>query len=326
MQDSHGRTIDYIRISVTDQCNLRCVYCMPCENTGLSACQLTIAELETLCGCFAELGIQNIKITGGEPLMRRDVAEIIFRIKKIPGIRSVTLTTNGVLLAEKIKKLREAGLDAVNISMDSLSETEYEEISQRNMLGKTLEGLEAALACPGLSVKINCVPIKGMNDSQIVPIAALAKDRNLHVRFIEMMPIGYGKNFAFQGEEEIKRRLEKELGIHLVPYEGRLGHGPSHYYTAKGFQGKIGFISAVTHKFCDDCNRVRLTSDGFLKTCLQYNIGCDLKALLEKKAPREQLLTAIRESIYNKPLCHHFEQPEKDRQTEEQRGMSQIGG
>ena len=322
MQDSHGRTIDYIRISVTDQCNLRCVYCMPCENTGLSACQLTIAELETLCGCFAELGIQNIKITGGEPLMRRDVAEIIFRIKKIPGIRSVTLTTNGVLLAEKIKKLREAGLDAVNISMDSLSETEYEEISQR----KTLEGLEAALACPGLSVKINCVPIKGMNDSQIVPIAALARDRNLHVRFIEMMPIGYGKNFAFQGEEEIKRRLEKELGIHLVPYEGRLGHGPSHYYTAKGFQGKIGFISAVTHKFCDDCNRVRLTSDGFLKTCLQYNIGCDLKALLEKKAPREQLLTAIRESIYNKPLCHHFEQPEKDRQTEEQRGMSQIGG
>lgn len=326
MQDSHGRKIDYIRISVTDQCNLRCVYCMPNENTGLSACQLTIDELEVLCSCFSELGIQNIKITGGEPLMRRDVAEIISHIKKISGIRSVTLTTNGVLLAGKIAELREAGLDAVNISMDALNEEEYEEISQRNMLGRTLEGLEAALACPGLSVKINCVPIKGMNDSQIVPIAALARDRDLHVRFIEMMPIGYGKNFAFQGEEEIKSHLEEELRTRLIPYEGRLGHGPSHYYTAEGFRGKIGFISAVTHKFCRDCNRVRLTSDGFLKTCLQYNIGCDLKTLLERKVPREQLLTAIRESIYNKPLCHHFGQPERDTKMEEQRGMSQIGG
>ena len=146
------------------------------------------------------------------------------------------------------------------------------------------------------------------------------------MRFIEMMPIGYGKNFAFQGEEEIKSHLERELGVRLLPYEGRLGHGPSHYYTAEGFLGKIGFISAVTHKFCSDCNRVRLTSDGFLKTCLQYNIGCDLRTLLKKNASREQLLAAIRESIYNKPLCHHFEQPEKDQQTEERRGMSQIGG
>lgn len=326
MRDSHGRNIDYIRISVTDQCNLRCIYCMPDSKICTAAPQMTVDELAYLCGCFAQFGIRDIKITGGEPLVRRDVPELIGRMKEIPGIESVTITTNGVFLKEQIHNLAAAGLDAVNISMDSLDEKGYEKISRRNMLSKTLEGLDAALACPGLTVKVNCVPIKGMNDRQLARVASLAKDKNLHVRFIEMMPIGYGKNFAFQGEEQIKKLLEQELGITMIPYKGKLGHGPSHYYEVEGYRGKIGFISAVTHKFCDDCNRVRLTSDGFLKTCLQYNIGCDLKSLLRKKVSRDQLLTAIHESIYNKPLCHHFGEPGRDEQAEEQRGMSQIGG
>lgn len=331
MQDCHGRTIDYIRISVTDKCNLRCVYCMPEKSvTEKAHCDreqqiLTQDELERLCRCFARLGISKIKITGGEPLMRRDVTALISRLKAVPGIDNLTLTTNGVLLKEQLPYLVEAGVDAVNISIDSLDEQSYEQISRRKELKRTLEGIEAALSYPDLVVKINCVPLKGMNDRQLADIALLAKTRNIHVRFIEMMPIGFGKQFACQTEEEIKHILEAELGKELTPYKGRLGNGPSHYYSVEGFQGKLGFISAVSHKFCSECNRVRLTCGGFLKTCLQYNIGCDLLALLRGGASDEQLTDAVYQTIYNKPLCHHFDEPAADSDTE-QRSMSEIGG
>lgn len=325
MRDSHGRNIDYIRISVTDRCNLRCVYCMP-EQEECTAVRQQISgdDLIVLCECFAQLGIKNIKITGGEPLVRRDVPELIRRMKAIPGIESITLTTNGVLLKPQLPALVKAGLDAVNISLDSLDEEDYARISRRRTLSGALSGLDAACAYPDLLVKVNCVPIRGMNDEQLGAIAGLARDRNVHVRFIEMMPIGYGRRFAFQGEEEIRSRLEQELGKKLIPYEGKIGHGPSHYYAVEGFRGKIGFISAISHKFCEDCNRVRLTCDGFLKTCLQYNIGCDLRSLMEKGLSKEQIRSAIRETIYSKPLCHHFENPEEENR--EEGNMSQIGG
>lgn len=330
MQDCHGRTIDYIRISVTDKCNLRCIYCMPekctADKEGCGKEQLlTQEEIERLCRCFAALGISKIKITGGEPLLRRDVTSLISGMKAVPGIENITLTTNGVLLKEQLPYLVGAGVDAVNISMDSLDEQGYEQISRRKELKRTLEGIEAALSYPDLVVKINCVPLKGMNDHQLGEIAALAKTRNIHVRFIEMMPIGYGKQFACQTEEEIRHILEEELGKKLVPYKGRLGNGPSHYYSVEGFLGKLGFISAISHKFCDQCNRVRLTCDGFLKTCLQYNIGCDLLALLRSGASDARLTDAVYQTIYNKPLCHHFDEPTKDERAE-QRPMSEIGG
>lgn len=325
MQDCHGRNIDYIRISVTDRCNLRCIYCMPETEECTSRQQmLSQGEIERLCRCFAKMGISKIKITGGEPLVRGDVTQLISRLKAIDGIENITLTTNGVLLKEQLPSLVAAGVDAVNISIDSLDEQEYEKISRRRELKRTLEGIESALGYPNLTVKINCVPLKGMNDRQLAQIAKLAQTRNIHVRFIEMMPIGYGKQFQFQTEEEIKKVLEKQLGITLLPYQGKLGNGPSHYYTAEGYQGKLGFISAISHKFCSQCNRVRLTCDGFLKTCLQYNIGCDLRALLREEASEEMLMSAIYQTIYNKPLCHHFE--EEDTKQVECRKMSQIGG
>lgn len=325
MQDCHGRTIDYIRISITEKCNLRCIYCMPEKAECETETQiLTQEELERLCRCFVRVGISRIKITGGEPLMRKDVIGLISRLKAIPGIDSITLTTNGTMLKEQLPDLVQAGVTAVNISIDSLDEKGYEDISRRNGLARTLEGIDAALTYPELVVKINCVPLKGKNDRQLAEIARLAMTKNIHVRFIEMMPIGYGKQFRCQTEEEIKNILTRELGKELVPYNGRLGNGPSHYYTVDGFRGKIGFISAISHKFCSECNRVRLTSDGYLKTCLQYNIGCDLLTLLRKGANDRELTDAIYQTIYNKPLCHHFgeELPEDS----EQKGMSQIGG
>lgn len=269
---------------------------------------LTQDEIERLCRCFAQLGISKIKITGGEPLMRKDVTGLISKLKAIPGIDNITLTTNGTLLKEQLPYLVEAGVDAVNVSIDSLDEQGYQDISRRNGLAKTLEGIEAALTYPNLIVKINCVPLKGKNDEQLARIAKLAMTKNIHVRFIEMMPIGYGTQFRCQTEDEIKGILTEQLGITLQPYAGRLGNGPSHYYTVDGFQGKIGFISAISHKFCSECNRVRLTCGGFLKTCLQYNIGCDLLSLLRKGASDKELTEVIYQTIYNKPLCHHFEE------------------
>ena len=329
MKDSHERQIDYIRISVTDRCNLGCIYCRP---DGVPSCEsdrlLDREELLRLCRCFAGLGISKIKITGGEPLVRSDVSEIIASMKKIPGIENITLTTNGILLSGQISDLVKAGLDGVNISIDSLDEECYRKICGKNELKNVIEGIDAALKYPDLLVKVNCVPLKGINDDQLVQIALLAKSRNMHVRFIEIMPMGYGRGFACLTEDEVKRILQENLSETLIPYKHKLGNGPGHYYEIPGFTGKIGFISAVSHKFCGECNRIRLTCDGFLKACLQYNIGCDLRTMIKERASDAMLTEAMKATIYNKPKCHQFERKNEWEAAEarEERGMSQIGG
>ena len=282
---------------------------------------LTDDKIVRLCQVLGKNGVKKIKLTGGEPLIRPNLPELIQRIKSIPGIEQVTLTTNGVLLGEKIDELVKAGLDAVNVSIDHLDEKEYEKITRRNQLRTVLQGLEKAVQYDQLLVKINCVPIAA-KEEQIVDLVKLAKNRKIHVRFIEVMPIGMGKHMESYSEEQIIEILERQIGK-LNPYTEKLGNGPSHYYEIDGFLGKIGFISAISHKFCDECNRVRVTSEGYLKTCLQYDIGANLIPFLDEGKESELEMT-IRKAIDIKPKSHKFHEEKEGK--EEHRGMSQIGG
>ena len=324
MKDRYGREIDYLRISITDRCNLRCVYCMP--EKGI--CQisheeiLTYDEITRICQCMTTLGIHKIKLTGGEPLTRKNCADLVAMLKGLPGIEKVTLTTNGVLLKEQLKDLAQAGIDNINISLDTLNETEFRKITRRDGLSGVLESVQEALKYPEIGLKINCVPV--VEDTEnLVAIAGIAEDNPIHVRFIEMMPIGFGKDFIFRGENEICSVLERAYG-RMIPDNTRYGNGPCHYYRIEGFQGRIGFISAMTHKFCDQCNRVRLTAEGYLKACLQYQTGISLKELMRSGCTDQELTEAIRKIIWEKPKSHHFTSAyiEED----ELKLMSQIGG
>lgn len=325
MVDACNRKIDYIRISITDRCNLRCVYCMPEEGIACMRHEdiLSYEEIVRLCRSFYTLGIRKVKLTGGEPLVRLEVSKLVEMLKKDCKMESVTLTTNGILLTKQLKGLYEAGLDAVNISLDTLDRKKFCEISRRDELLRVMDGISYALTFPKLNVKINCVPTRS-NALDILSIAGLAKDKKLNVRFIEMMPIGLGKQSEGIREDELIQKLEKEYG-RLTPYEGHLGNGPAHYYSVDGFQGKIGFISAISHKFCSDCNRIRLTADGYLKTCLQYELGVNLKDKMRKGASEEELLKIIRETILAKPGSHHFLEEDGEERLERHH-MSQIGG
>lgn len=326
MIDRCGRKIDYLRISVTDRCNLRCIYCMPEGGVKLVDRSMILQEPELVrvVRVMAELGICKIKLTGGEPLVRPGMPSLIRLLKEIPGIRKVTLTTNGVLLKEQMKDLAYAGLDGLNISLDSLEEVCYQKIAGRDNLHETLEGIREALKYPSVSLKINCVPL-GLEEQDLCEIAALAQRYPLHVRFIEMMPIGYGKEFRGMQEAEILELLEKRFGK-LIPYEGeKIGNGPCHYYSVNGFMGKIGFISAISHKFCRECNRIRLTSQGYLKTCLQYTAGRDLREVIRSGGTDEDLKKVIREALAEKPEGHAFLEKAPEDETEKL-CMSQIGG
>ena len=334
MRDQFGRNIDYMRVSVTDRCNLRCIYCMTEEGVPCVSHSdiLTFDEIRRICGIGAELGISRIKLTGGEPLVRRGLPGLLGMLKKIPGIEQVTLTTNGILLKDNINELVSNGLDAVNISIDTLDPEYYHKITRRGGIEEVLSGLDAALSYPALKVKVNCVPLKGMPEETYVQLASLAKDRDVDVRFIEMMPIGLGKEYCGVSGQEIYNILKERFG-EAERCNGKFGNGPAVYVQFSGFQGKIGFIDAVTHKFCSTCNRVRLTSEGRLKLCLQYETGIDMRKLLRSGADDEVIRQEMRRVIYEKPACHHFADGRPDTPASlsgdeklETRDMSQIGG
>lgn len=325
MLDSYGRSIDYLRISITDRCNLRCTYCMPDDGITWLPHEdiLSNEEILRLCKVFAKLGVKKMRLTGGEPLVRKGLPQLLSSIKSIDGIESVSLTTNGVLLAQQLPDLLSAGLDGVNLSLDTLDKDQFFAIARRDLLGDTLAGLQAAIqVADRLNVKVNCVPM-GDNDAQLVPLAQMAKDNPIAVRFIEMMPIGLGSTQARRTQEEVVAMLEQSFGP-IQSCDRALGAGPSQYVTFQDFKGKIGFISAMTHKFCSDCNRVRLTATGFLKTCLQYDIGEDLRSILRSSQDDALLENAIIHAILNKPVAHHF--AEENTQQDENRKMFQIGG
>ena len=321
----YQRDIHYLRLSVTDLCNLRCRYCMPDGVEKLEReAVLTYEEFLRLAALFARCGIDTVRVTGGEPLVRKNVAQLVAGLKETPGIRRVTLTTNAVLLAEQLPALLDAGLDSVNISLDTLRPEVFRQITARDDFAAVQAGLQAALQS-GLPVKLNCVPQAGVNEGELEQLAALAKDNAMQVRFIEMMPIGYGAAMPCISGPELRARFARrwpELAPLSAAQEHALGDGPAVYYTVPGWQGSIGFIAAVHGKFCASCNRVRLTSQGFLRPCLASETGCDLRALLRSGADDAQLLAAIRETIWAKPREHHF----NDSSMPATRGMYRIGG
>lgn len=322
MKDTYNRIIDYLRISITDRCNLRCRYCMP-EDIPFVPHEriLRYEELLRIVRACAQEGIAKIKVTGGEPLVRKGCTEFISQLKEIPGIEAVTLTTNGVLLEKNLDGLKAAGLDGLNISLDSLHRERYREITGRDYFEQVYRGIQGAMDA-GLRVKINCVPIHGINSDEIRDFFELAKTQDINVRFIEMMPIGNGKAFEPMQMSDILGDLKAGYaGVEKV--EKRLGNGPAVYYRGSDFVGNVGFIGAVHHKFCDSCNRIRLTSEGFLKLCLYHSSGTDLRALIRGGADDETLQQAIADAIRHKPKEHSFYQWSADEDT---RNMSQIGG
>jgi len=322
MLDRQGRAIDYVRVSVTDRCDLRCVYCMPAEGVcPLSHNDvLSYEEIVRIVRLLARLGVKKVRLTGGEPLVRKGLPSLVEKIRVIPGIERVVLTTNGMLLSEQLPALVSAGLDGVNISLDALDEGVFERITRRPGADKVLRSIDDALS-EGVTVKVNCVP-SALNRSQLVPMAKhFLPDARLSLRFIEMMPIGLGKETEGIPEAALKALLTEYFGI-LLPLEHESLAGPCRYFSVPGYPGKLGFISAVSDCFCPGCNRVRLTSTGFLKTCLQYDEGAALKPLLSESDA--VLLEAVRETIWRKPERHRFSQPGGAHL--ERHNMSQIGG
>ena len=322
MFDSTRRDIHYLRLSVTDLCNLRCRYCMPDGVEKLEReAVLTYEEFLRLAALFAQCGIDTVRVTGGEPLVRKNVAQLVAGLKAIPGIRKVTMTTNGILLAQQLPALLAAGLDSVNISLDTLRPEVFRQITARDEFAAVQAGLQTALES-GIPVKLNCVPQAGVNEGELEDLAALAENRPLQVRFIEMMPIGYGAAMPCISGPELRQRFAHRWPGLQPLAEADFGDGPAVYYTVPGWQGSIGFIAAVHGKFCASCNRVRLTSQGFLRPCLASEAGYDLRALLRSGASDAALLQAIRETIWAKPREHHFE----DSSMPATRGMYRIGG
>lgn len=324
MKDSYGRTIDYMRISITDHCNLRCIYCRPKEEKiGPEEEILTLDEIKTIGEAAAELGIRKIKITGGEPLVRKDCPEVISTLKAADGIDQVTLTTNGVLLKKYLKDLISAGVDGINISLDTMVPARYRDITGCDAFESVFWAVSQAPKLP-IPIKVNAVSMEwGDNQKQDWKgLAELARQYPVDVRFIEMMPLGYGKQFLGVSHEDLLEDM-KQYYPEMCLDERKHGHGPAVYYRNPGFLGSIGFISAIHGKFCEQCNRVRLTARGYLKTCLCYEDGVDLRTILREKKGKEALIQAMAQAIERKPEAHCFEHPSG---VTEEKNMSEIGG
>lgn len=323
MLDRYGRVINYLRISVTDRCNLRCCYCMPegVQDVGMKNI-LTFEEIWEIVRTGVSLGITHIRITGGEPLVRKGCVDLIRGIREIPGVETITMTTNGVLLGNYGKQLKEAGVDGVNISLDTLDPEEFYKITGKRELQEVLAGIRAVKTA-GLPVKLNAVNRKELDP---IPLVRYAQEENLPLRFIEMMPVGYGKKYVGRSNEELRETLEAVCGKAecMTNREdlSRMGSGPAVYYQFSDLKVPVGFISAIHGKFCDTCNRVRLTAEGYLKLCLCYAEGEDLRRVL-REGEKENLRTIMEQTIFRKPAAHCFEHPAEMTETHE---MVKIGG
>lgn len=323
MLDRYGRVINYLRISVTDRCNLRCCYCMPegVQDVGMKNI-LTFEEIWEIVRTGVSLGITHIRITGGEPLVRKGCVDLIRGIREIPGVETITMTTNGVLLGNYGKQLKEAGVDGVNISLDTLDPEEFYKITGKRKLQEVLAGIRVAKTA-GLPVKLNAVNRKELDP---IPLVRYAQEENLPLRFIEMMPVGYGKKYVGRSNEELWETLEAVCGKAecMTNREelSRMGSGPAVYYQFSDLKVPVGFISAIHGKFCDTCNRVRLTAEGYLKLCLCYDEGEDLRRVL-REGEKENLRTIMEQTIFRKPAAHCFEHPAEMTETHE---MVKIGG
>lgn len=331
MKDAHGRVIDYLRISLTDRCNFRCIYCMPEDGV----CQmdhdeiLRIEDIERLVKVAAGIGIKSIRLTGGEPLVRKGVVDLVDAITDIDGIENVSMTTNGVLLPVMAEDLKRAGLSRVNISLDTLDPEQFKYVTRVGKLEDTLAGIDAALETGFDPVKVNAVTVKSL-DQDFLAFAKLSMDRPLHVRFIEYMPVGdssengtgWGKEDVIPSEELFSIINERAAIEGLPPLESAaadpLGWGPARYFEFPDAKGTVGFISPLSRHFCSACNRLRMTADGKIRPCLFSDTEYDAKQAL-RNGTDEQVRAVLMEALGAKPDDHHDK-------VGTERGMSQIGG
>lgn len=332
MKDGQGRQIDYLRISLTDRCNLRCIYCMP--EHGVKSIPhesiLTLEEVHKAIECASQLGIKHIRFTGGEPTVRKGLLGLIERTAQTPGIESVALTTNAILLPNMAADLKAAGLSRVNISLDTLDAEQYRFITRRGNLDDALKGVEAALSSGLSPVKLNTVVVRSLNQD-LLSFARLTVDAPLHVRFIEYMPIGSGEDCGGCGwglddvvpAKEIIETINMQaqsIGLgSLQPTTATLdGWGPAQYYRLPDAQGTVGVISAISNHFCASCNRLRLTADGKIKPCLFSDTEYDIRSAL-RKGDKEEVLSVFEAALSHKPSGH-------EHRVGTRRMMSQVGG
>lgn len=304
MIDFQGRSIEYLRLSVTDRCNLRCQYCMPEEGIEKLSHQdlLSLEELKTMVEELAKLGIKKVRITGGEPLVRNGISALIRDIKSVEGIQEIAMTTNGILLKPMLKSLKEAGLDRVNISLDTLKPDKYAQMTRGGDLQAVFEAIEETKSLGMSPIKINVVLMKDFNDDEIEDFVNLTRLEPIEVRFIELMPIGEVSKWS--KNQYLSNQVVLERVPSLMPIKSTNPSSPASYYRVDGALGKIGLISPMSCKFCEHCNRIRLTATGKLKTCLHTNEEVDLRPFL--KEPEQMSLLASR-AIFDKPKEHQLE-------------------
>jgi len=324
LSDSFQRPINYLRISVTDRCNLRCLYCMPEEGVSLMSHKdiLTYEEIYTVVKVAAGLGINKVRLTGGEPLVRLGLADLVKMLAGVPGIDDLSLTTNGILLAQSAAALKKAGLRRVNVSLDTLRPERFRQITRCGELQDTLKGIEAAKAVGLEPVKINMVVMAGVNDDELVDFARKTVAEGWHVRFIEHMPVTADDPASPRlfSVKEMRKAIEA-LGK-LEPWKVDVGNGPAKYFRLPGARGTVGFITPVTEHFCYQCNRLRLTADGKLRPCLLSEQEIDLREALRSGAPPEELRRLIEKAIAGKPERHYLDEGKK----RNGRPFSQVGG
>jgi GTP 3',8-cyclase len=326
LADQFNRPVTYLRVSVTDKCNLRCVYCMP--ERGLPWLPkdeiLSYEEIAAIVRAAASVGVRSVRLSGGEPLIRKDLARLVEEIAAIDGIDDIALSTNALLLEEQIDALVSAGLRRVNISLDTLREVRFLEIARRPGLERVLAGIDAAIARGLGPVKINCVVMRGRNDDEIAAFAQWTKERAVYVRFIELMPVHENLDVqrdAYMSSDEILERV-RSIG-ELAPVSGPGGNGPARYFAFAGARGAVGVISPLSHDYCERCNRVRLTASGRLRLCLFGDYEVDLRTPLREGASQTELADRMRAAMLIKPERHHLRLGEA---ASRMRAFSEIGG
>jgi len=324
--DTMGRNINYLRISITDRCNLRCRYCMPLEGVEKLEHEriLSLEEIARLVRVAAGVGIRKVRLTGGEPLIRKNLPQLIRYIREIPEIDDLALTTNGILFADVAKELQAAGLDRINFSLDTLVAEKYDYITRGGKLDAAIRAIYKALELQMEPVKINTVIIKGFNDDEVLDFADLAYNNPLHIRFIEFMPIGdlqFWKKDSIVSSNEARNMIKQRYEL----VEGRkiTGNGPAKYYHLDGGMGTVGFISPMSNHFCAECNRIRMTAEGKLRACLYDKNETDLRIAMKGGGSDEELRRLFLNTIYYKPDKHSMNSGWGE---ENERKMYQIGG
>jgi GTP 3',8-cyclase len=325
--DSFGRVHNNLRISVTDRCNIRCFYCMPADNVQFMDRKdlLTFEEIERFVRAVVPLGIDKLRLTGGEPLVRRDLHKLVSRLAPIEGINDIGMTTNGILLTEQAEDLFNAGLRRLNVSLDALDAEKFKQVTRREGYEKVVEGIQVAKRVGFQKIKINAVAIKGITDDEVIPFGHFARDTGCEVRFIEYMPLD--ADAAWERDkvlfaDEILEILSREFGP-MVPCSDFDPHAPAHDYTFTDGVGRIGLIASISHPFCESCNRARLTADGKFRNCLFSLEETDVRTLLREGGTDDQIRTAVRGSIAAKWEGHEIN---TSRFIQPKRAMHSIGG